>query len=267
MKHLFFTFLFLFLFSTSFSQENLLLLFDDDGLPPIIKQYNQRVKEVGGEIIIASRFLEQLKLIKSNNYLDSLVFWVTSYGGVKKINDSVIILYELRGDDLKSTQNYYPLLFKDTTTNESSINFTGNNYLSNSDFSITQPFTLILTVKQNEPTENECIFNSGKDVNYSITTDKKNELEIDCSKKLKAISIDTTKSVIIIEFNGDLSKVYINNILAASGKLDQNQLNGIILGKDNKNNPNYFSGYLYNCGIFNCILSTSFIANLYNVLK
>lgn len=267
MKHTFITFLFLFLISDSFAQNNLLLLFDDDRLPLEVKQYYHRVKEDGGEIILASRFLEQLKLIKSNNYLDSLVFWVSSSGGVKKINDSIQVLYELRGNDLAGIVDRYPIHFLDKNTNENLIYFPGSSLLSNNSFSIKQPFTLVLTIRQDEPDEEEYIFYSLSNDEYSISTNKRNELTVAAGKKLKAGELDHNVNTIIIEFNGEDSKVFINKVLSASGKLDPKDLNGILLGKNNKNKPDYFSGYLYNCGIFNCIITDTFRSELLNILK
>lgn len=267
MKSLFFLFCLLFASTNAFPQNNLLLLFGDDDLLPEVNQYYQRVKEDNGEIVIPSNFHKQLKQIKSNNYLDSLVFWVSSYGGLKNTNDSIEILYELRGNDLIGTVGNYPIQFPDNNTNENMIYFPGNSFLTNSIFSIQQPFTLVLTIRQNEPDEEEFIFHSLSNNDYSISTNKKNELTVEAGKKLKAGEFDHNVNTIIIEFNGDDSKVFINNELSASGKLDPKELNGILVGKNNKNKPDYFSGYLYNCGIFNCIISNDFRTNLFNILK
>ena len=267
MKPIIFSIIFLFTVTNAFAQNNLLLLFSDDDLITEVEQYYHRVKGDNGDIVIPSKFHKQLKQIKSNNYLDSLVFWVSSYGGLKKTNDSIAVVYELRGNDLTGTVGSYPIQFLDTNTNEHLIYFTGSSFLSNNSFSIQQPFTLILTIRQNEPDEEEYIFHSLSNDDYSISTNKKNELTVEAGKKLKAGELDHNVNTIIIEFNGDDSKVFINNELSASGKLDPKELNGILLGKNNKNKPDYFTGYLYNCGIFNCILTDTFKTELLNILR
>jgi hypothetical protein len=147
------------------------------------------------------------------------------------------------------------------------MKFEGINSLQNSNFNISQPFTLVLTIKQAKPLTDEIIFGSYPGDDYSIFTDKKNELTVQCQKKIKIDSIDNEKQVIIIEYNGNNSNVFINNELTASGKLNTFPLEGLLFGRNNKNNPDFFTGYLYECGIFNTIISANFRADLYNLLK
>lgn len=268
MKYIASLLILLFTFSTKTYSQNLLWWWDDsDDIISVVKNYAERVKNEKGIITEMSKFNNQLKQIKNNHYLDSLIFWVSSIGGVKKSNDSVYTLYELRGNDLTATFSNNPLFFIDPTNNAKVIKFTGNSFLSNSGFEVQQPFTLVLTIKLIAPSDNKGIFNSLLNDNYSISTDKKNELTVEVGRKLKASSIDTVKKVILIEFNATDSKIFVDNELVASGKLDLKPLSGILLGKNNKNNPDYLTGYIYNCGIFNCILSESFRSSLFNILK
>jgi len=267
MKSILIVFFFLFAVINAFPQNSWLLLFDDDELLPEVKQYYQRVKDDNGLILLPSIFHSQLKQIKNSNYLDSLVFWVSSYGGLKKTNDSIEVVYELRGNDLTGKVGSYPIQFIDNNTNENLIYFSNGSFLSNSGFLIQQPFTLILTIRQTEPAEEEYILNSLSNDNYSVSTNKKNELTVEAGKKLKTLELDHNVKTIIIEFNGDNSKVFINNELSASGKLDPKELNGILIGKNNKKNPAYYSGYFYNCGVFNCILTDKFRTDLFNILR
>lgn len=109
-------------------------------------------------------------------------------------------------------------------------------------------------------------FSSFANYDYSVSTNKNIELTIQSRNKLKADSLEQKKNVIIIEFNDNNSKVFVNNILVDSRKLDSIPLKGLFLGRNNKNNPDYQSGYLYECGIFNTIISENFRKVLYELL-
>lgn len=59
----------------------------------------------------------------------------------------------------------------------------------------------------------------------------------------------------------------IQDFAAVVLKFDPKELNGILVEKNSKNKPDYFTGYLYNCGIFNCIITDTFRTELLNKLR
>lgn len=262
--------LFFFLFSLSFTciiysqteAERILFFYSDDEQPQEVKEYQKRVVQNGGIITNESSFEKQINLLKDNEYLDSLAFWVSSAGGIKKNNDTIVTLFDFKGHDLAVTTKSIGPLLKDNT-----IHFVGTNSLQNSDFIISQPFTIVLQFRQDTISNEETIFSSLQNNDYSISLNKKSELIIEANKKLKDGVIDAQKNLIIIEFNGDSSRLFLNNNLIQIGKLDNNDLQGILIGKNLKNNPDYFGGYIYTLGIFRSIIPNSLKTKLYTILK
>ena len=242
----------------------LLLFGNDQKLLKEVKDYQKRVEQSKGNIVNKTLFGKQIKMIKDNEYLDSLAFWASSTGGIKKNKDTIITIFDFKGHDLiVPDKSMGPIALKDDI-----IHFGGINSLRNFDFNISQPFTLIFQFKLDDSSNEESMFNSAINDYYSISLDKKNELTIEAKNKLKDGILDNQKKIIIVEFNGDSSQVFINNNeLVKSGKLDDETLQGILLGKDLQNKPNYFVGNFYTLGIFKSVISNAFRTKLYSILK
>ncbi len=239
---------------------------DEDEILSEVKNYAERVKSENGIISEISNLNNQLKQIKSHHYLDSLLFWVTSIGGIKKSNDTVTVLFDLKNNDLIVSNNYSgPLFITDPQTQKKVLFYPGINSLQNPTSSYDPPFTMLLVIRQDETIKDESVFNSFVNNDYSIFTDNKSNLIIQSKKKIKDGIIDQQKKIIIIEFNGNNSRIFINNVLVESGKLDLISLRGILLGRNNKHNPDFFTGYFYNCGIFKSIISDEFRSALFNI--
>ncbi len=255
--------------SSVYAQNKLILLYGDNGLLKEIKNYKSRVEKDGGKILDTKYLNSLIKLFKTDGYFNDVSFWVSANGGIKDENDSIVIQYDIKGNDLlNEKEDARPIIKRNIIKNKAGVLYDGSgDFLQNNNYSASHPLTIVLVIKQDGAMNKEVIIDSKNGKTNAIYFKKGfavvEPLLVESGNSFEIGKIDTTVNIIIVEMNGKDSKAFLNGALLGKGKLAPGKFNGVILGSLGKLNKKYFlGGYIFECGVINLILNENKRQNL-----
>ena len=239
-----------------------------------VNEYEKRVKRDGGEITNKNYVKALIKTLVDTKVYDSTAFWVSANAGLKSSGDTVVVEYDIKGNDLSNNMiNARPIVINDVIRKMKGILYDNiDDYLESESFNLAHPCTIFLVVKQDSTMNQEAAIDTRQGKNSAVYFDKGNEalepLIVDAGKSLEVGTIDENINILTIEMNGDNSNVFINNTLVKSGKIGKSEFNGIRLGALKNLNKNYYwGGDIIECGIIKNIISANSRTKIFKHLE
>lgn len=241
----------------------------------LLNETNQYVKRVNideGRVANKNLLNSFIELAIKDNWYNEIKFWTSAQWGIKESNENIAKQYELNGKDL-TTDGFDKRPKKITDGELLGVKYDGSNdYTSNSDVTVQNPFSLLMVFKANETVNENILIDSKGNKKLAVSIEKNKdgvaELVVRTAGEVYIKGIKSGINILYIEFNTKNSRVFVNGDLVYSGVIGKSEIDGLVIGRGSiKNSTVNFNGVMYETGIINNIISDEARTNLLSMIK
>lgn len=241
----------------------------------LLNETNQYVKRVNideGRVANKNLLNSFIELAIKDNWYNEIKFWTSAQWGIKESNENIAKQYELNGKDL-TTDGFDKRPKKITDGELLGVKYDGSNdYTSNSDVTVQNPFSLLMVFKANETVNENILIDSKGNKKLAVSIEKNKdgvaELVVRTAGEVYIKGIKSGINILYIEFNTKNSRVFVYGDLVYSGVIGKSEIDGLVIGRGSiKNSTANFNGVMYETGIINNIISDEARTNLLSVIK
>lgn len=241
----------------------------------LLNETNQYVKRVNideGRVANKNLLNSFIELAIKDNWYNEIKFWTSAQWGIKESNENIAKQYELNGKDL-TTDGFDKRPKKITDGELLGVKYDGSNdYTSNSDVTVQNPFSLLMVFKANETVNENILIDSKGNKKLAVSIEKNKdgvaELVVRTAGEVYIKGIKSGINILYIEFNTKNSRVFVYGDLVYSGVIGKSEIDGLVIGRGSiKNSTVNFNGVMYETGIINNIISDEARTNLLSMIK